>query len=183
MTTLLVGLLAIVLLTTPAFGAASKQFLLPGTGVTFKDSGGNVVLPFAGVTSGSGRWSDRYDKQPLASPTGAMPYQWSWACQITLNGTLTAGQTVEIYVAWSDGTNVDGNLPTTSGTLSSDRRRNLKLAGVVQVDLQGIGQASGTVILPLRYFQVAYWDGTNIPLSSTLNVSLCTFTPLNFEMQ
>jgi len=166
--------------------SASKQYVLPQSGITFKDSGGSAVLATNGVASGAGRYSDRYDKNPLASATGAMPANWLWNCQFSLTGTNVVGATIEIYASLSDGTNADGQLGTTNGTLVTDKRRNLKFLGVVSVDqttTNTVMTGSGLAYLPLRYFSVAYWNATGLPLQSTNNVSLCTFYPIPNEMQ
>jgi hypothetical protein len=132
----------------------------------------------------AGKYGDRHDKG-----AGAQPAQWGWTCSFTLVGTKVPGAALEVWVSWSDGTNADGALGTTAGTLSSaDKRRNLKLLGQTVADTSDattgtVLTASGMAWLPTRYFSPAVWNATTLPTQNVANTSSCTFTPLPPEMQ
>src|SRR5262245_52049925 len=116
--TLILGLLWV---WVPGLWAASLQYTLPGTGVVFADSGGNVAFTQSNKGTNTGQSSDRYDKG-----AGAQPSTWELRCTISLTGTLTLGQTIAYYIATSDGTNADGVIGTTGAALTAiDKLRNL----------------------------------------------------------
>ena len=175
-------LLLAVLLWPSIVLSASKQFVAPGTAISFQDSGGTVVLAWNGVAAGAGSSSARYDKG-----AGSIPAQYWWSCSVTLTGTNVPGAMVEIYVSLSDGVHADGALGTTAAALASaDKRRDLKLVGTVIVDQAASNvtmTASGMAWIPTRYFSVAFWNATTLPLQAVANTSSCTFVPSPFEMQ
>ena len=164
------------------WAAPSKQFVAPVTAISFQDSGGTVVLAWNGVAAGAGSSSARYDKG-----AGSQPAQYWWSCSVSLTGTNVPGAMVEIYVSLSDGVHADGALGTTAAALASaDKRRDLKLVGTVIVDQAASNvtmTASGMAWIPTRYFSVAFWNATTLPLQAVANTSSCTFVPSPFEMQ
>ena len=176
-------LLLLLLWSSCAWAVASKQYVAPETGVVFTDSGGggNVVLPFRAVGPGAGRYSDRYDKG-----AGSKAANWTWHCQLSLTGANTAGQTLDLFVSWSDGTYADGTLSTSNGTLLTDKRRNLKRIGQLVVDQASSNVnmvGSGQVFIPTRYFSVAFWNNTSLTTQDLATVHKCVFYPVPPEMQ
>lgn len=184
----LVWLLILHLLSAvPLWAATSTQMELPGSDVIFTDSGGNVTLVFNTTASGAGQFSSRFDANSLVSATGARPVKWLWRCSVVLNGTPSAGgATVEIYLSWSDGTHADGELATTNGSLSSDKRRNLKLIGLLTVDATSASPAltaSSVTYIPTRYFSVGYYNNTGLAFTAAGANLRCVFTPSMPQMQ
>lgn len=188
---LLVWLLILHLLSAgPLWAATATQLEVLGTPVVFTDSGGDVVLAFGTTASGAGQCSARYDTNThptYVSATGARAVKWIWRLTTTLNGTPSAaGATVEVYIAFSDGTHADGELATTNGALTTDKRRNLKLVGLAVVDATSASPvltASGITFINTRYYQVCYWNATGLAFTAAGANLRLTMTPSSPQMQ
>lgn len=175
-------MLALSLLWSPLAWAVSNQYILPGTPITFGDTGSNYGIDFSATASGAGKYSDRADLG-----AGAHAAQFAWSCQFSLTGTNVPGSYIEIYISWSDGTNADGALGTTKSTLTSaDKRRNLKRIGTLVIDqatTNVVMNASGQAFVPTRYFTLAYWNATGLPFQTSTTLHRCQFTPIPWQMQ
>lgn len=161
---------------------ANKIYRAVESSITFQDSGGDVVITLANLGYGAGRISDRYDRG-----AGSKPMRYKWKAVIQFESNPAVGQTVELYIAESDGTYVDGNVGTSDGQLTSDKRRNLTLIGLVVVDVGTAGTniiASGVCHIWERYFSLGVWNATaNANLKNTANASRVIFTPMPDEVQ
>jgi|SRR5262245_44369882 len=178
---------AILLIHTPyVWGAASKQFTAPGTAVTFADSAQTptVVFTLSNLVQGTGQYSARYDKG-----AGSQPSLFQLACHLQLTGTNVAGSTLEVYIIHWDaaGNNSDGNLGTTTAALATDKRRNLKPAGLLVVDQTVTNTTMSVnllnVYIPGRYVSIAIWNATGIPTKTDTAVHGCALIPMPPEMQ
>jgi len=175
--------LVLVLAVSQAFAATSLQYTLPGTPVTFADSGGTVVMAFSAKASLSGQVGALYDKT-----AGAQPSLWQFQCQISLNGTHTPGATLEYYLVTSqDGTTVDGGVSLNAALASADKRRNLIPMGVLVVDqttnLTSMYATFRNVYIPTRYFTLAFWNATAISTETSTTKHKCVGTPMPPQMQ
>lgn len=183
---LLLFLLVLLLWTSVGWAATSLQYVLPGTPVTFADSAQTPTRTFtlSAMANGAGQYSDRHDKG-----AGAQPAWWQIACHLQLTGTNLPGATVELYVVHWDaaGANSDGNLGTTTASLATDKRRNLKLIGVLVVDQATTNVTMSVnitnVYIPGRYFSLAMWNGTTLPLKTDTAVHGCAAIPMSPQMQ
>lgn len=161
---------------------ANKVYYNPESTITFKDSGGSAVLTLQNLGFGAGRISARYDRG-----SGAKPMRHRWTAVIQFETAPIVGETVEIYIAPSDGTYADGNIGTSDAALTSDKRRNLKLIGTVVVDTTAAATdivRSGTCEIVSRYFSTGVWNasaGDN--LENTANASVIIFEPIPDEIQ
>ena len=195
-------LLWLLLLALPSslLAAPSKQFTAPGIPITFGDAGqtpvggGTLVqLSFApagtGLTAGTGRISNRYDKG-----SGSQPSLYELRCQVSLTGTNTLRQDVQFLVSTSDtasGAVGDAGLGSTdasftvSGTL--DPRPALQIVGtlvVYQTTTNTTMYASfRNVYIPSRYFSVVVYNNTSLPFESSTTKHRCVAYPMPFEMQ
>lgn len=172
----------LMVLSTSIVYAVSNQYILPGTPITFGDTGSTYGIDFSATASGAGKYSDRADLG-----AGAHAAQFAWSCQFSLTGANTVGQYLELYTSWSDGTNADGALGTTKGSLASaDKRRNLKRIGTLVID-QGttnvVMNASGQAFVPTRYFSLVVWNSTALPMQTSTTLHRCQFTPIPWQMQ
>src|SRR5580765_8124807 len=130
----LVWLLSVGLLLTgsrASFSATSKQYVTSESSLLFADSAQveDATWTLSALAAGAGRISARYDRGATAH---AQDYKWR--CTIQLTGTNVVGETVEWYMASSDGTNPDGQLGTTDGALVTGKRNNLIPLGMTVVD-------------------------------------------------
>jgi hypothetical protein len=183
------GALALLLLLSAALpsmslAANNRIRVNPGTPLSFADAaqtptGGTFTL--TGLATNTGQYSARYNKG-----TGPQPYLWAWRCHVQMAAAPTAGDVIEWYVSTSDGTNADGQLGTTTAALSSDKRRNLRLMGLLVID-QGTASvtmtASGTVEIKEQYFSLAVWNATAVNFLTSTALHGCTMTPMNQEVE
>lgn len=152
------------------------------TAITFKESGGDAVITLINLGFGAGRISAQYDRG-----AGSKPMRYSWKAKLQFETAAAVGELVEIYLAQSDGTYVDGVLGTSDAALTTDKRRNLDMIGVVVVDTTSTATdivASGICYIWQRYFSVGVWNasaGDN--LENTANANVIIFTPIPDEVQ
>lgn len=160
----------------------NKIYTASETAITFKESGGDAAITLLNLGYGAGRISAQYDRG-----AGSKPMRYSWKGVFQFETTPVVGELVELYLAQSDGTVVDGVVGTSDAALTTDKRRNLDLIGVVVVDTTSTATnivASGICYIWQRYFSVGIWNasaGDN--LENTANVNYITFTPIPDEVQ
>jgi hypothetical protein len=181
------GFLLLALLSPAPGWAVQQQYVKPGTGILFADTGGTVTWTLSNRTNGVGRISARYDKNALASASGAMPALWDIRCWISLTGTNVIGTNVEYYLATSNGTRVDGEVGTADAALGSDQRRALTFLGLLPV-YQTTSNITMTVSfhsvwIPTRYFSLGMWNATGIPTETSTTKHGCEATPMTPEIQ
>ena len=167
------------------WAATSLQYTLPGTPVTFADSAQTPTRAWtlSALANSAGRVSVQHDKG-----TGAQPSLWQFVCRVQLTGTNVPGSTVEFYVVPGDGTDTAGGVGTADAALaSSDKRRNLTFMGVLVAD-QGTTNVQMTAVfsnvyIPSRYYSLAAWNSSGLPLKTDTAAHRCTGTPMPFQMQ
>jgi hypothetical protein len=144
----------------------SKAYILPGTTTTFRDSAGDVTLTLASLASAAGRQSAQHD---LGS--GARAFTYNWRAFVKFATAPVVGETVNIYLKTSDGTNADNDDGTGDLAVSAeDKLKNLTWIGSIVVDEASTTApmvASGTIAIYHRYVQVVFWNATADGLSST----------------
>jgi hypothetical protein len=153
-----------------------------GTPITFRDSAGDAVITLLNLAAGAGRISARYDQG-----AGSKPRIWEWRAVIQWETAPAVGEVAEIYLAESDGTYMDGTLGTADAALGSDKRKNLKLLGVVIADSVSTATdniASGLCIVNQRYFSIGVWNASVADnLENTANACRVIMTPAYDEVQ
>jgi hypothetical protein len=164
--------------------AANKIYVAPEAVLVFGDAGQvglSAQLTLTNLLAGTGRMSTLLDRGATAHSAW-----YKWRCRASLTGTNSVGQSLEIYLGTSDGTNPDGQLSTTDGALTTEKRRNLLLLGVLVVDqttTDTIMAASGLVYVVDRFLAVGVWNGTSLPLTTSPTAHRCTLTPWPQEVQ
>jgi hypothetical protein len=167
--------------------SASKQYVSPESPIKFSDAGTqapNATFSLSGLTNGTGRVSDRYDRG-----AGAHAALYEWRCTISLTGTNVVDASIEWYISTSDGTNPDGQLGTADAAIagaSSSKRNNLKPLGLTVVDQTTTNTpitASGWTYIPSRFISLVAWNGTSLPFQTSTITHSCTLTPVPIEAQ
>jgi hypothetical protein len=163
--------------------ATQKVYLAGGTPVTFKDSGGTVVLSLVNLQAAAGRISAQWDRG-----AGALPGRYRMRCVFPLQAAHTAvlGEQIEVYLATSDGTDVDGTVGVADAALTTEKRRNLAYVGSVVVDVvAGDAKLTATFTVELfeRYVSVGVWNATTDDLQNDANASCITLTPYPDDIQ
>jgi len=141
----------------------------PGTPVIFRPTGGTFLFTPTSVGAQAGRSSAEWDKG-----TGAQPGEFEWRAKCGLGITPAAptlAETIDIYLATSDGTIVDGNVtPGDAAFTDFDALKNLHYIGSLLVDSTSahIIQSSGTFPHVARFATLVWWNNTlNTSLSAT----------------
>jgi hypothetical protein len=172
---------AVCVLTASLAWAVSQQWIATGTVITWGDTGRTHPLTFNGIAAGTLRMGTQHDKG-----INSQIEDFTYFCQLSLTGTNVVKEAVEFYVAWSDGTIIDGNIATTDASAASpDKRFNLKLVGLLVVDQttsNTVMRASGRFKVPSRFFSLGYYNGTQLPLQA-VTTNYCAVYPTPPEMQ
>lgn len=161
---------------------ANKIYTIQETAITFQESGGTVTFTPKNVADNAGRISAQYDRGATAKPA----LYW-WRAVTKAAAALAVGKTLQIYLATSNGTNVDGNQGTSDAAFSSiDKLRNLQYVGSVFADSTSSGEvqvASGLVEIRERYISVVWWNDFDQALTNTAGDHIFSLTPVPDEIQ
>jgi hypothetical protein len=177
------SLVLVLLLAGPAL-AVNKIYVDPETAITFGDSAQTptVTITLSALASAAGRVSAQLDRGATAR---AMCYRWEGTFQLT--GTNVVGATIDLYLATSNGSHVDGEVGTADAALSSvNKLLNLRFMGSVIVDQTTTNTdmtGSGTYCTSARYFSLVVYDNTTLPLKTDTATSHVTLTPIPMEIQ
>lgn len=161
----------------------NKVYRAAETAITFRDSGGDVVLSLQNLGFGAGRVSARYDRG-----AGSLAKLHEVIGVFQFESAPIVGEPIEIYLFQSDGTYMDGTLGTADAALSSDKRRNGILIGSVVADTTSTGtDIIGRFLdVPVtsRYYSIGVWNGSaGDNLKNTANTSRVIVTPMPDEIQ
>jgi hypothetical protein len=160
----------------------SAIYQVLGTTLLFADTAQteDVALTLTALGSGAGIVSALYDRG-----VGAKPAMYNAQLHCSLTGTNIVGAAVEIYCfPCVDGTNLDVTL---NAAFATDKRNNAKPVGllVVSQTTTNVMMWSDVVsiVLPTRYFAMAIWNATTLPLTTSTTIHGLTMTPWWFESQ
>ena len=164
--------------------ASQKVYATAGTAATFKDSGGTAAMTLQNLANGVGRISAQWDRGSGAS----LPIRHRVRCVFPFQATHTVvvGTYVEVYLATSDGTNIDGTVGTADAGLTAVQCNNLRLIGLVIVDVVAADTkitATFTVDLYERYVSVGVFNNTADHLQDDANAASITITPYPDDIQ
>lgn len=161
---------------------ANKVYIAPETAITFKETGGTEPFTPKNITGPNGRISDQYD---LGS--GSHAYLFEWRMKTKFTATQTGGTSlIEVYLATSDGTIIDGNLSTTDASLTDvDNLLNLHyLDTLVSDEATGTPtfNKSGRCEILARYVSIVWWILTG-STTNTAGDHEFILTPVPPELQ
>lgn len=152
------------------------------TPIVFAESGGDAVITLINLGFGAGRVSARYDRG-----AGSKPRLYAWRAVFQFETAPVVGELVEVYLFESDGTYVDGSIGTSDAALTTDKRRNGRLIGVVVVDTTSTATdivAGGLCMIQERYVSVGVWNGSaGDNLENTANANRIILTAVPDELQ
>lgn len=161
----------------------NKVYRAVEAAITFRDSGGDVVLGLQNLAFGAGRISARYDRG-----AGSLAQLHEVRAVVQFETAPALGEAVEIYLFQSDGTYMDGTLGTADAAMGSDKRKNGMLIGAVIADTTSattdIVASFQNVPISSRYYSIGVWNasaGDN--LENTANASRVIVTPMPPEIQ
>lgn len=161
---------------------ATQIWNATGTVVTFTDTTGDYAITLNNLATAAGRSSAVWDRS-----TGSKPSLYRWRAVMQGNAAPTVGNSVLLYLAYSDGTIRDGTLGSTDAALSSvEKVRNLELFGAVQADVSTGSVdfiASGLVEIYERYVTLVVLNQLGQALKASNNVNYVKFWPVPPELQ
>jgi hypothetical protein len=164
--------------------ATQKIYSTKGTAVTFKDSGGTVVMTLNGMANATGRISAQWDRGADTS----LPMHYRMRCVFPMEATHTIvlGETISIYLATSDGTDIDGTVGAVDAALTLAKAVNLQFVGCVICDVVA-ADAKMTrtfdVWLYERYVSVGAFNSTSDHTQTDANTAYITLTPYPDDIQ
>lgn len=160
----------------------NKIYINPETPHVWTDTGGDDTLDLGSLAAGSVRVGDQWDM-------GAGPRASKFAWRMIVDGFDTApvvGESVDIYLATSDGTNHDGDIGTTDGAGTTVSLPNLVYLGSAIVQTTTAANeliVSGTVEINERYVSPVIHNNTADALLGTSDAHQFILTPIPDEVQ
>ena len=162
--------------------ATSKAHAVLETALTWTDTGGDAALDLGGLSAAAVRAGTLLDLG-----TGARPYLYEW--RMVVDGFDTApvvGETVDIYLATSDGTNHDGDISGTDGASSTVVLPNLRYLGSCVVQTTTAANeliASGVIEIFADQVAPVVHNNTADALLSTSDAHKFILTPISIQGQ
>lgn len=162
---------------------ANKVYEAPETAVVYKDSDATYTITLNNLAHAAGRIGDQWDRG-----TGSKPARYRVRCCFAFEATHTivVGETVAVYLATSDGTNIDGTVGAVDAALTAAQCNNLQLIGLVVVDVVSKDAkitATFDCWIHERYVSPGVFNNTTDHFQADNDASTITFTPYPDEIQ
>jgi hypothetical protein len=160
---------------------ANKLYVAPETPLVFKDSGGDADITLQNLAAGAGRISVQVDRG-----AGSHARLYKWRAKMPFETAPVVGEYVFLYIAESDGTDVDGLVGAVDAALTAAQAANLQEIGIVRVqttDVDTAFTASGYCLISERYFSVGVFNSAADNLQNDANTATVTLTPVPDELQ
>lgn len=160
----------------------NKLYVNQETSLTWTDTGGDYTMDLGGLAADGVRVGAQGD---LGSGARASLYEW----RLIIDGFDTApvvNQAVEIWLAFSDGTNHDGDISTSDSAGASTDLYNCHALGAAIVQTTTAANeliVSGTVEIVSRYVSPIVYNRTSDALLSTADAHKFILTPSPLELQ
>lgn len=161
----------------------NKVYVARETPLVFKDSGGDAVITLANLAFGVARISARHDLG-----TGSTPGEFEVRAVVEFETAPALGETVDIWISTSDGTDPDGQEGTVDADLGTlESLKNMLFVGsvVVKSTTANIQHTDSFMVrIPTRYFSVVVHNNSAADnLENTANVNFINVTPTISELQ
>jgi hypothetical protein len=161
---------------------ANKVYIAEETAKTWTDTGGDYTLDLGSLAADAVRVGAQGD-------LGAAPRADQYQFKLVIDGFDTApvvGETVDLYLAFSDGTYVDGDVGTADAAGFTADLPNLMYAGSASVQTITAGDnliISGLVQITQRYVSPVIHNNTADALLGTSDAHKFILTPVPPEVQ
>lgn len=164
---------------------ANKIYNHPETAITWRASGGDLVLTLTSLGTSAGRQGAAKD---FGSTTArSRRFVWRAFVKLASSPTPTVGDVIDIYVKTGDGTHRDNDDGTGDLALSHvDKLNNLRWIGAIIIDEASATpefSASGVIEVDAQEFFPVIYNGTNNALSSTAGDHGFDLKPVPPEVQ
>ncbi len=161
---------------------ANKGYIARETPVVWSDTTGDLAMTLNNLAAGAGRVGARKD-----FGAGSTADEFTWRLTVQFDTAPVVGETVDVYLATSDGTEEDGQVGTANAALSAeDKLKNLTLIGSLVVDVATVDidfTASGVCRIPTRYVSPVIFNNTADNLQATNDTGELTLTAIPPEIQ
>ena len=163
---------------------ANKIYRAIETALKFADSAQSPDknLTLSALAAGAGRVSVQHD---FGASSFSRLYGWRATVQMATAGVV--GETIDIYLSTSDGTNPDGEEGVAVAALaSSDSLANMHYIGSIVVDTTSTDTditSSGFCTIDARYASVVLFNNTADALKTDTAVHSVKITPVPSEVQ
>ena len=118
---------------------------------------------------------------------GSTPEWFNWRLTVQFETAPVVGETINIYISTSDGTEEDGQEGTANANIADNNSlANMNLIGhlkVTSTDATHSMTASGICRIPTRYYSPVVHNTTADNLKATNDTSKLTITPIPPESQ
>ena len=161
---------------------ANKVYINEETAKTWTDTGGDYTLDLGSLAADGVRVGAQGD-------LGAAPRADQYAYKFVIDGFDTApvvGETVDLYLSFSDGTYVDGDVGTADAAGFTADLPNLMYLGSASVQTTTAADnliISGLVNIPFRYVSPVVHNNTADALLGTSDAHKFILTPVPPEVQ
>ncbi len=160
----------------------NKVYINPETAISWSDAGATNVIDLASIAADGVRVGARHD---LGASARSEWYEW----RLKIDGFDTdpvVGETVDLYIATSDGTDEDADVGTADAAGATTDLPNLHFLGSVVVQTTTAADnlvKSGIVRITARYFSPVVHNNTADALLGTTDDHWITFIPIPPEIQ
>lgn len=161
---------------------ANEVLIARGTPITWKDSGGSLVISLNNLAPGAARIGAQKD-----FGAGSTPEWYSWRFTCPFETAPVVNETIDIYLSTSDGTEEDGQEGVVDALLgTTNSLRNMLWIGsllVTSTDAAHDMTASGICRIVTQYVCPVIHNNTVDGLKADANVSVFTLTAITPEIQ
>jgi hypothetical protein len=166
--------------------ATNKIYVTPGTTITFRASGGDVLWTPTSVATAAGRISDVWDRG-----SGSKPARYLWRIMTKWAATPTSGDNMRLYLVTSSNSTGadqgDGGVTFGDAAVSNENPYvyDCRFIGCVMTQAASYSvSASGICEIFSRYVAIMGWNSSNaVALSSTADDHIFTFTEIPDDIQ
>lgn len=161
---------------------ANKIYIARETAITFKGSGGDVVITLNNLATGVARISAQKD-----NGAGSKALEYEVRAVMEFETVPVVGETVDLYLVTSDGTDPDGQEGTSDADVGDNGSlKNMTFIGSVIVTTATVDHqmtASFIIRIPTRYYSIVVHNNTADNLQATANTCWVIVTPIPYEVQ
>ena len=161
---------------------ANKIYVARETPVVWSDTAGDLAITINNLAAAAGRVGAQKDWG-----AGSTSEWYEWRLTVQFETAPVVGETVDIYLSTSDGTEEDGQVGVADAALSAaDKLKNLHYIGSLVVDVATVDidfTASGICRITTRYVSPVIHNNTADNLQATNDTGEFTLTPIPPEIQ
>ena len=161
---------------------SNKVYVCRETPIVWSDTVGDLVMTLNNLAAGAGRIGAQKD-----FGAGSTSEWYEWRLTVQFETAPVVGETVDVYLSTSDGTEEDGQKGVADGDLGDIHSlRNMHFVGnlvVTSTDAIHDMTTSGICRISTRYVCPVIYNGTVDNLKATNDTGEFTLTPIPPEVQ